>query len=55
MLSNYCTNLSSNIAISVPLPAQKLYRMSWRQTLALRQVSIIASTIFHRNFNRPIP
>ena len=54
-IANSCTILSSMISIPIPLPSQKLCRTSWRRTLVLRRVSMIASTTFHSNYNRPMP
>ena len=55
MQVNFCANFRSNITVSVPLNVWKPCRTLWRQTLALRWVSMIASTTFHNNYNRLTP
>ena len=55
MLARSCARLSSRISVPIPLPAHNPCSTSWRRTLDLRLLSIIASTTFHINPNRPIP
>ena len=50
-IDNSCTSLSSNISVPFPLTARNPCRTSWRQTLALSQVFMIASNTLHRYSN----
>ena len=54
-LSNSQNSLNSKIYFPITVPAHKPLKISCRLTLSLSQVSMIASTNFHNDSNRPIP
>ena len=54
-LESSCERFNSIISAPVPLPVRNLCRTSWNWSLALRQVSMSASTTLQRASSSPMP